>query len=357
LENGTNQASLPNRATPMEEEALPTMEEDLHVKATGVQMNQHLSFNAHEGQIEQILYTHRGDAMVSFGDGESIVSRWASGQIDFQNAPALVSEGIKVESVGSNPTLIMTLSSSDSYLFLGKGGALTLFNNTNRKSIIKILEAACTAFSCDPSDNNFLALGCSDGKVIFKYAGKKPQWPHDCHEASITSLVFNKTSKESGTIITASEDGTIKSWKLNVKKTTPTLERANTFKPPAVAWGTAISKQLKLKPNKDREAASEVLAVFPDRLVAFSPEFEVLYTFLCVKPIAATYSCNGNFVYVIEEGTNEITILSSDLTKVGIVALEDEELTWITAHPVSNNHFAVSTTSGNIHLLQFAEKV
>lgn len=43
-------------------------------------------------------------------------------------------------------------------------------------------------------------------------------------------------------------------------ETIPVLEAANTFKPPE-AWGTSVAKQLKVKPNKDREAAYEVLAV------------------------------------------------------------------------------------------------
>jgi len=302
--------------------------------------------SAHNSRVFKVKYSYSGKALLSLDVG-AINKIWKWGEPGVMKIPDSFPElNLKQGDVACPSSF--ALSSNDSYLILCINGQLELCQNVHRKKIVtlyKLEEGKPPANTVHflPSDNNYIVVGLQTGQIMITWVSKSISWKFDGHLTCISDIAFMNNSKENGILYSASVDGLIKQWSLQISEGKPFLTELDDLR---VSTNTTAT-YLRVSPNFNSENKSQLL-VFQNTQIQIWENREIVHEW---KPerdyiVDVCYSAKGDYIYAIVS-TNYVYIFTPTLSKIFCIRM-NEILTTIAAHPISVSMIALGTEQGHI---------
>ncbi|KAH9324716.1 hypothetical protein KI387_004894, partial [Taxus chinensis] len=255
----------------------------------------------------------------------------------------------------------MLLSNNDSYILSASGGEVSLL----RMKSLKILKTwsspppGATSVAFHPKDNNIIAFGLEDSKIIICYIKFEEKKVLEGHQQKITGLAF---SEALNVLISCGADAQLCAWSMNGWK----KQREKSIYSQEGRLPSPV-EVTKIQFHKDQV---RLLLVRQSQIAIYdASRLEQLCHWETqdseAPPISsATYSCDSQLIYA-SFCDGSIGIFDADALRRRFrippsAFLPPEKCSGIVypltiaAHPLVPNHFAIGLTDGGVHLIEIS---
>jgi len=237
-----------------------------------------------------------------------------------------------------------------------EGGSLYLYNNVYRKRVTSLYRpdgppTDITAAKFDPSDNNHLAIGLANGKVILRWVNRNKQWLTEGHNDAVTDLAYYKTVKTEGTLFTSGMDSQVICWRVTLPKNQDedaiivklysfTISPKKQFTYVQIANTSDTNKNVRLLVSQATQ-----LQIWEDKEVVNEWKSP-----LNVRIMSSCFGAKSECIYAVLSN-RMCCIFSPTLTLKSQIEL-NKSCSVITSHPTLVNQVAVGADDGSIFILE-----
>ncbi|GJU11855.1 topless-related protein 4-like protein isoform X1 [Tanacetum coccineum] len=320
-------------------------------------------------RVTGLLYNHLGGEVLALGaDGKHKLWQWPkhkNGSITKATASVLpqlckrdrnpsMTNDIRgcYESIAS-----VAISRNDGYVLSTSGGAVSLFNKKTFRNLATPLTPPPrpTSLAFDPENTNIAAIGMENcSVVIYDFGVLKVSCKIKGHHGRVTGLAFSGSLN----VLVSACDHEIIVW----KKDKWEKETGKQLRIPGVASSSAPLVVTRLQFHRDQKQLlvinNDHLAVFEAPRLAFKMQWHPLKANGSITN--ATYSCDGQQIYVTQEGGNIVILTSSSpriccqihFTAYMALCSSPPYPVMVAAHPSEPNQFAFGLTDGRVYVIQ-----
>ncbi|KAK4479184.1 hypothetical protein RD792_014695 [Penstemon davidsonii] len=322
-------------------------------------------------KVSRLTYTNSGFAILALAsNGVHKLWKWPqnyanpTGKANANNEPMLWEpNGLvmtnDISNVNSeNVVPCIALSKHDSYVISSSGGKVSLFNMMTFKTLTTFTQPPPTATSLafHPQDYNIIAIGMDDSSIqIYNVQIDKLKTKLYGHQRRVTSLAFSNTLN---VLVSSGADSKLCLWSADTweRKTSKYLQM-----PPGRATSLAIDTCIQF--HRDEK---HLLAVHEAHIAVYeAPNLSCIKQWVPLETSGrityATYSCNGQSIYVsFEDGSVGVLTACTLRLRCRInpsaylpanPSLRVYPLV-IAVHPTEQNQFALGLTDGGICVLE-----
>ncbi|KAF7830321.1 topless-related protein 1-like [Senna tora] len=325
-------------------------------------------------KILKLSFTNEGNAILALAsNGTHLLWKWPRDdqmQATSQGSPKLwhphrnaklfmCNDVASINPTDSVPIASFVISKNDSYLISTSGGAISLFNMVTFKNLLTFMTPPPkpTALAIHPRDNNMLAIGFEDSKILIYNVRTHKVIKLEGHSQRVTSLAFSSLLHS---LISADVDGQIFLWSTN-------------------GWEKERDMYLEIHAENKPEVPSDTHIQFHNQLTHFlavqdshlgiydGVELKCVKKWVAVPPVVisyASFSSDGNNVYagfvdgnfaIFDSYTLQprcrinLTAYNSPTSSVSIYPMV------IAANPTKGSQFCVGMSDGNVWVFEPAE--
>jgi len=352
----------------IEEDLPPPSQPDVRSLVFDSQVN---LAESHGGPVKHMIFSHSGSSLLTMDWADAREWQWKDRIANATERGEPKQNPITVSTFGGiSPGQVSPaacLANNDSYLVMGCGGTLGLYNNQTRKLMAPLVSPSDklqipTTVSFDPSDNNYLGIGTLGGTVIIRWCSRaRSLWSFECHTvptpSCVTDILYKKTRKEKGYIWTAAFDSIAK-WELTMPTdANPTPQLKLIDRVPSDASDEQFPSYIRARPKKPADNGSEneeLLVVWKNQLKRYQDSQPIVP--ICDPWIAdATINCadwtaSGEHIIVALDN-HELKVLAPNFEVVASCRLPSQ-VTWLVCHPKTENVVALGNYDGAVIVVQ-----
>ncbi|KAK3436776.1 hypothetical protein EUGRSUZ_C01437 [Eucalyptus grandis] len=329
--------------------------------------------NSTATRVSRLIYTNSGGGAILALSSNGVHKLWKWQKSD-QNLTGRATTGVVPRLWQPSSGILMTndtngtdpqdavpsfaVSKNDSYLISASGGLISLFNMMTFKTMTTFMPQPppTTFLAFYPQDNNIIAIGMEDSSIhIYNVRVDEFKANLKGHQKRITGLAFSNVLN---VLVSSSADSQLCVW-----STDGWEKQASKFLQMPTGQGAAPFADTRVQFHVDQ---IHLLVVHETQIATCkAPELECLKqwdTREASFPITdATYSCNGQSIYVsFEDGS--ISVLSASTLRL---RCRINPATYIppnpnlrvyplviAAHPSQPNQFALRLNDGRVNVLE-----
>ncbi|CAL5440169.1 unnamed protein product [Camellia sinensis] len=334
--------------------------------------------------IMRLIYTNSGMGLLALDSKHTnLLWKWRKDEIDIKATtmypPQLWEPEARKKMKNDLPDIepkdpinCFALSNNDNFLMSATGGAVTLFNTKDSKKLADFMRPppAATCLLFHPVDNNVIIAGMEDATIQIYYIRlDEVKFKIVGHSRRITGLAF---STKLNVLVSSAADAEIIVWKYIDDEKWIQKKKINVLQFERGGRGAPKSRLLDTRVQFHQDQ-NRFLAVNERRVAIFNttePESkkqncQQLQEFFS-NINHATFSCDGQLVYIALEDGTVIVLSASNLERLCLISRytylpsnvsSDKCPLAIAAHPQERSQFALGYTDGSVIVIEIPESI